>query len=306
MLRIRLLLLLLTAMLVAATAFAETKSVAAVVIGVKGTPLIKTEGKDEPPSRQWTKLKLLQTIPAGAQVRVPAGSQLALSFAIGARRVTLDGDVTVNVSQDKVAIVNGSADRIKESLAKGREAVLAPKERADFSRMGGVSARAGFVNVRTDEARPALSVGLIRADGSTFAVPKGAQPIDAFYRKSGHGPWQKTSVVGADGDRLVAQFDLEPGVAYDLQLLAPPEDSNKKTDYWIYRYTPDELKDLENVRSSGAAPLEMVFLYRDYRLFDRAFAALAEAEKLGDSDAAAFAQLKEDLKSSEDEFQSGR
>ncbi len=303
MLRIRLLLLLVTALMLAAVAFAETKSVAAVVIGVKGTPLIKTEGKDEPPSRQWTKLKLLQTVPTGAQLRVPAGSQLTLSFAIGARKVTLEGDVTVNVSQDKVAVVNGSTDRIKETLAKGREAVLAPKERIDFSRMGGVSARAGHVNVRTDQARPALSVGLIRADGSAFTLPKGA--VDAFYRRSGApGPWQKTSVVGVEGDRLMAQFDLEPGVPYDIQLLAPPEDSDRKTDYWVYRYTAEELKDLENARATGATPLEMVFLYRDYRLFDRAFAALAEAGP--DSDAAALAALKEDLKSAEDEFQSGR
>lgn len=303
MLRIRLFLLLVTALMLAAVAAAETKSVAAVVIGVKGTPLIKTEGKDEPPSRQWTKLKLLQSIPAGAQLRVPAGSQLTLSFAIGARKVTLDGDVTVNVIQDKVAIVNGSTDRVKESLAKGREAVLAPKERIDFSRMGGVSARAGHVNVRTDEARPALAVGLIRADGSAFTLPKGA--FDAYYRRSGtQGPWQKTAVTGVEGDRLVAQFDLEPGVPYDIQLLAPLEDSNQKTDYWVYRYTAEELKTLENARATGATPLEMVFLYRDYRLFDRAFAALAEAGS--ESDTAALATLKDELKNAEDEFQSGR
>lgn len=305
MLKHRLLIVLVAALVMAALA-AESRNVSAVVIGVKGTPFIKNENsKDDPPSRQWTKLKLLQTIPSGAQLRVPAGSQLSLSFAIGARRVVLDGEVTVNVSQDSVAIVNGTTDRIRESLARGREAVLAPRERADFSRMGGVSARAGYVNVRTDEARPALSVGLIRADGSTFALPKG-QPVDAYYRRSGtQGPWQKTSVVGVEGDRLVAQFDLEPGVPYDIQLLAPPEDSNKKTDYWVYRYRTEELKDLENARATEATPLELVFLYSDYRLYDRAFAALAEAEKGSESDPAALAQLREDLKQAADEYQSG-
>jgi hypothetical protein len=298
------LLVVLIAALALATLAAESKGVSAVVIGLKGTPLIKNDSKDEPPSRQWTKLKLLQTIPSGAQLRVPAGSQLSLSFALGGRKVNLDGDVTVTVNSESVAIVNGSTDRVKSTLARGRETVLAPRERIDFSRMGGVSARAGYVNVRTDQARPALSVGLIRADGSSFALPQG-QPVDAFYRRSGSkDPWQKTSVVGVDGDRLVAQFDLEAGVPYDIQLLAPLEDSNKKTDYWVYRYTKDELKDLETARANSATPIEMVFLYQDYRLFDRAFAALAEAEKGADSDAEALAQLKEELKARETEYQS--
>lgn len=297
---------LLVALLTLAGVGQQPKNVAAVVIGLKGSALVKSESKDDPPSRQWTKLKLLQTISAGAQLKVPAGSQMTLSFAIGARKVTLDGEVTVNVGPDNVAIVNGTSDRLKESLSRTRQAVLAPKDRVDFSRMGGVSARAAYVNVRTDLPRPLLSVALIqKADGSTFRVPEGAK-MTAFYRIGGKsGRWTESSVVGGAGERLVPQWDLEPGTAYEIQLLAPPTDDRQIRDYWVYRYTPEELADLDNAIATQATTLEMLFFYRDYHLFDRAFAALQEAKKSGDHDGEALTKLEEELKIDESAYQKG-
>jgi len=268
--------------------------VAAVVVEVKGVALLKEP--DAPPSRRGTQIKLLQPIHEQRTVVVDPQGKLVLSFASSSKRVTLSGPVTVVVKAGAAELTAGNKANMTVTSPKEREAVLAPKDRMDFSRMGGVSARA-LGNVRTDQARPALSLQIVRDEQSTFSVAPGETKAVVYLMLDNpdstaplaEQAWTSGTVRGAEGDRIILDWELAPGKACFVQLDTkapawnPEERRYGRTDYWVYRYPSNVLAELKEGEQVADQPgpdrtwrqLQLASLYRTYHLYDRAIERVA-------------------------------
>lgn len=300
----------LSALGLAAWAGPRDGPVAAVVVEVKGVALVKDP--EAPPSRRGTQIKLLQPIHEQRTVVVDPQGKLVLSFASSSKRVTLTGPVTVVVKGGTAELTAGNKANLTVSSPKERESVLAPKDRMDFSRMGGVSARA-LGNVRTDQARPALSLDIVRDEQSTFKIAPG-ETREVVYlvleNPDSTAPlaeqaWTKGTVRGAEGDRIVLDWDLAPGKACFVQLdtrapqWIPEERRYGRTDYWVYRYPNNVLAELKEGELVADRPgsdrtwrqLQLASLYRTYHLYDRAIERVARLPKSGE-----FGTLLQELK----------
>lgn len=288
-------LLLGAALALAAWAGPRDGPVAAVVVEVKGVALLKEP--DSPPSRRGTQIKLLQPIHDQRTVVVDPQGKLVLSFASSSKRVTLTGPVTALIKGGTAELTAGAKANLTVTTPKGREAVLAPKDRMDFSRMGGVSARA-LGNVRTDQSRPALSLAIVREEGSRFSVAPG-ETKDVVYllltdpdstAPLAEQAWTRGTVHGVAGDRVALDWDLAPGTACFVQLdnqapqWIPEERRYGRTDYWLYRYPNNILTELKEGAQVADQPgsdrtwrqLQLASLYRTYHLYDRAIERVAK------------------------------
>lgn len=272
--------------LLLAPAWAGRNDVVAVVVEVKGQ--VTAHGREDPPSRVGTQLKLLSSVIEGQSIKVENGGKLTLSFTKGGVRATLNGPVEGIVRGNKVEPIGGGKINM-DGAASSRDARLAPRASMDLSRMGGVNARA-TCNVWTDQTRPQLSLDVIRKAKSTFSLPAG-QDAPVYYRDLGAPgqpaakDWVKSTVKVTSNDHVEPAWDLKADHSYYINFATQPADSDKDIDYSVRVFSPAALSNVEQAIALADKPgpdqetrqIILISLLDDCHLYER---ALERAEVL--------------------------